>query len=85
MEVWTLFFTPNRSGRSQLALKIRQIEVVATRIENPLKKNPVFEENEITKQPREIFPLASLEKYGADAVENKDSHNKGEFAYLNIY
>ena len=52
--------------------------------EHPLKKNPVFEENEITKQPREIFPLARLEKYGVDAVTNDDSHDKGEFVYLHV-
>ena len=52
--------------------------------EHPLKKNPVFEENEITKQTREIFPLANLEKYGADAVANKDSYDEGEFIYLHV-
>ena len=45
--------------------------------EHPLKKNPVFEENEITKKECDIVPFSNLEKYGAEARANKDSNDEG--------
>jgi hypothetical protein len=52
--------------------------------EHPLKKNLVFEENEIIKQACNVVPLSNLEKYGAQVSEHKDAHEEGECFFLHM-